>query len=785
MASSAGLRKRGASGPAEPVPSASSSAGLVNMSAVRDLASKGRTAMVVQGEAYDFTEFLSDHPGGPEYLRKNSGKDATEEFVASHPVDIIERTLSTKQFEQMKLGAVDKGSIKSTDVAKYDVNAAAAAAGHGDDAAAPAQEKPSIEQCINIFDFEAIAKHTVPKQGWVYYSSGADDEVTLRENHSAFHRIWLRPRVMVNVKEIDMSTTLLGHKCEMPLLLSAVAMCKLGHPDGEMAWQEGAGREGIIYMIPTLSGCSFDDIVAKRAPGQPMFFQLYVNQDRAKVEKVVRKAEAAGCSALFITCDAPQLGNREKDRRVKVTHAGANVQSGKTGGKAQGTSKALTTFIDPALCWDDLPWFQSITKMDIVLKGIATAEDAVKALEMGCRGVMLSNHGGRQLDFARSAIEILPEVMETLRAHPKYDAEKFDVMIDGGVRRGTDLFKAVALGAKAVGVGRPALYAMSAFGADGVQRMIQIFKEELTMAMRLMGTPTLAHIRPEMCITDQLTSHVAPVPTDMLQLETYIAKQTAAAVAQYGVAKQEAAKVAQVVAQAAPALGTLDVASKTLSVAGPLALQGFMTTDARQVINRSAMFLVSAVAVHFIGAMQFLRGREAYEAVGEIYATLNPLVVLSEAYLYGSLASHALVGLYLTQKNKNLVVPKGKSALSIFSRARLFFTGVVLSAFTLMHLKNFRFADGVSFQPQPAAGSYDRVLEVLKPAPVAGVYALAVVMLGIHLYAGWTKAVFKFGLKGDDKPYHQPVVRLGQMASLVTTLGYLVVIVAAHLRANA
>lgn len=179
--------------------------------------------------------------------------------------------------------------------------------------------RPSLESCINIYDFEAIASRIVPMQGWVYYSSGSDDEITLRENHNAFHRLWLKPRVMVNVKEIDMSTTILGHKVSMPMFLSAVAMCKLGHPEGETAWTKGAEAGEIIYMVPTLSGCSFDEIVnARKNKKYPMFFQLYVNQDKEKVKTIVQKAEKAGCTALFITCDAPQLGNRERDRRVKV-----------------------------------------------------------------------------------------------------------------------------------------------------------------------------------------------------------------------------------------------------------------------------------------------------------------------------------------------------------------------------------------------------------------------------------------------------------------------------------
>jgi hypothetical protein len=166
--------------------------------------------------------------------------------------------------------------------------------------------------------------------------------------------------------------------------------------------------------------------------------------------------------------------------------------------------------------------------MKIILKGVGTAEDAVRALEAGCDGVLLSNHGGRQLDFARSGLEVLPEAMAALRAHKKYSADKFEVYVDGGVRRGTDVFKALALGAKAVGIGRPALYAMSAFGAEGVAKMLQILKAELEMTMRLMGTAKLSDIKEGMVITEHLKTHIATVPSDFLQSQTYIPAVTQA-----------------------------------------------------------------------------------------------------------------------------------------------------------------------------------------------------------------------------------------------------------------
>ena len=440
---------------------------LVSMAEVRKQAAAAAAAgsgsgawIVVKGKVYNFTEFAPNHPGGAELLTKNNGKDATEEFVASHPEDIIDRTITPEQYGRMFIGNIDPDSVTKDDVASYNPDAGedAGEGGAGSGGPAAAEEDnvaPSLDTCLNLYDFEAIASRTMKKPGWAYYSSGADDEITLRENHSAFHRIWLRPRVMVNVKKIDMSSEILGHRVALPLYLSAAAMCKLGHPDGETAWTRAAGSEGIIQMIPTLSSCALEDIMDARIEGQTVFFQLYVNSNRDTCRRIVEKAERLGCKAMFITCDAPQLGNREKDRRVKVSHSGANVQSGKVATKSEGTAKALTTFIDPSLNWADIAWFRSITKMRIVLKGIATAEDALLAVEHDIPAIVLSNHGGRQLDFARSGIEILPEVMAALRAKGVQD--KIEVFVDGGVRRGTDIFKALALGAKAVGLSRPAL----------------------------------------------------------------------------------------------------------------------------------------------------------------------------------------------------------------------------------------------------------------------------------------------------------------------------------------
>ena len=257
---------------------------LVSMAQVRQqaAANPGAAWMVIKGKVYNFSEFAKNHPGGAQLLTKNNGKDATQEFVSSHPEDIIARTITPDEHKRMYVGDVDPATVTADDVAKFDAFAEPAASGGashsgGGGAAEQAEaEKPSLDTCLNLYDFEAVASRTMKQAGWAYYSSGADDEITLRENHSAFHRIWLRPRVMVNVKHINMETTVLGHPTSMPLYLSAAAMCKLGHPDGECSWTRAAGKEGIIQMIPTLSSCSLEEIMDARIEGQVVYFQLYV-----------------------------------------------------------------------------------------------------------------------------------------------------------------------------------------------------------------------------------------------------------------------------------------------------------------------------------------------------------------------------------------------------------------------------------------------------------------------------------------------------------------------------
>jgi len=383
------------------------------------------------------------------------------------------------------------------------------------------EEEIDISQMVNCWDFEMIAKKKITKEAWAYLMSGADDEICFRENHAAFHRVMLKPRVLVDVDNVDYSSEILGTKVTIPLYITSCALGRLYHEDGETCLTRGAALAGIPQLCPTLASCTMDEMLAARSPGQTQWWQLYVNKDRELTRQVVQKAENNGFKALFITVDAPQLGRRERDMRNKAKMS-ANVQ-GKQKEKiptSQGTTRAISSFIDPSLQWSDLPWFKSITNMPIILKGVQTGEDAIRSYETGMDGIVVSNHGGRQLDYARSGIEMLVEVMDALNSIGA-DFNKFTILVDGGFRRGSDLFKALALGAKGVGIGRPTLVGMAAYGEEGVEKVVQIFKDEMEMHMRLMGTPAIKDMTPDLVITRNVADHFSPGPTDFLSQQVY------------------------------------------------------------------------------------------------------------------------------------------------------------------------------------------------------------------------------------------------------------------------
>ena len=450
-----------------------------------------------------------EHPGGPKIILKYAGKDATEEYEPIHPPDTLDKYLP----KDKHLGPVDMSTVEEQRTGETS-----------------AEEKerqeliknmPPLEACYNLMDFESVARRVMKKPAWAYYSSGADDEITMRENHSAYHKIWFRPRVLVDVEKVDISTTMLGTKVDIPFYITATALGKLGNPEGEVVLTRGAKLHNVVQMIPTLASCSFDEIVDAAEGDQVQWLQLYVNKDREIAKRIVQHAEKRGCKGLFITVDAPQLGRREKDMRSKFDDTGSDLQntSGEDVDRSQGAARAISSFIDPALSWKDIPWFQSITRMPIILKGVQRVEDVIRAIESGVQGVVLSNHGGRQLEFARSAIEVLAEVMPVLRERGWED--RIEIFVDGGVRRATDIIKALCLGAKGVGIGRPFLFAMSAYGLPGVDRAMQLLKDEMVMNMRLIGCTSVDQLNPTLVNTRGLSMHSTSVPSDTLGMSVY------------------------------------------------------------------------------------------------------------------------------------------------------------------------------------------------------------------------------------------------------------------------
>jgi len=333
---------------------------------------------------------------------------------------------------------------------------------------------------VNISEYEALAQARMEPGAWDFFQGGSDDEVTLRECRTALERIRLRPRMLVDTSKLDVSTTVLSTPVSMPVLVAPTAHHCLAHPEGECATAQGAGMARTLMIASTFSTRSIEEIAA--AASGPLWFQMYSYRGLDIPAQLVRRAEAAGYRAIVVTVDAPQLGKRERDIRNNFKLPAHVRPTNVVFDEDESYIPAPTI-----LTWDSLDWLRGITSLPLLLKGVLTAEDAVMAVERGVQGIIVSNHGGRQLDTAITSIEALPEIVEAV-------AGRCEVYVDGGIRRGTDILKALALGARAVLVGRPALWGLAVNGAQGVQQVLEILRAELELAMILSGRPTLASI---------------------------------------------------------------------------------------------------------------------------------------------------------------------------------------------------------------------------------------------------------------------------------------------------
>ncbi|NES24365.1 MAG: alpha-hydroxy-acid oxidizing protein [Symploca sp. SIO3E6] len=348
---------------------------------------------------------------------------------------------------------------------------------------------------INLFDYEALAPEYLSPMALDYYAGGAWDEVTLRDNRTAFEALKLCPRMLVDVSQRDLSTEILGEPVAMPIMIAPMAFQCLAHPEGEIATAKAASAWGTVMVLSTMSTKSLEE-VAQISQETNQWFQLYIHRDRNLTRALVERAEAAGFKALCLTVDAPMLGCRERDRLNQFTlppnmelanlATMADLEIPKTAGES-GLLSYFAQQIDPGVTWWDVEWLHSLTSLPIAIKGILRADDALRAVEYGAKAVIVSNHGGRQLDGAIATIDALPEIVAAV-------GEQAEVLIDGGIRRGTDVLKALALGAKGVLLGRPVLWGLAVAGEAGVHQVLELLRNELDVAMGLSGCATIQDI---------------------------------------------------------------------------------------------------------------------------------------------------------------------------------------------------------------------------------------------------------------------------------------------------
>jgi len=343
-----------------------------------------------------------------------------------------------------------------------------------------------------VGDFARAAERVLPRMVWDYFRSGADAESTLRANRRAFRRRVLLPRVLIDVSAVRAEVELLGARLPHPILVAPTAFHKLAHPEGERATARGAAEAGALLVVSTLATTSLEDVAAA-SPG-PKWFQLYAQRDRGITRELVERARDAGYLALMLTVDTPVLGRRLADvRNAFALPEGMAMENlrGAAGGVDAALESAVAAHVaarhESALGWRDLEWLAGLSSLPLVLKGVLRGDDAARAASAGVAGVVVSNHGGRQLDGVPATLDVLPRVVDAV-------AGRCPVLVDGGIRWGTDALKALALGARAVLVGRPVLWGLAVGGADGVARVLTSLRDELVLAMTLAGCPDLATV---------------------------------------------------------------------------------------------------------------------------------------------------------------------------------------------------------------------------------------------------------------------------------------------------
>ncbi|KAI0181653.1 FMN-dependent dehydrogenase-domain-containing protein [Hypoxylon sp. FL1284] len=451
--------------------------------------------MILYGKVYDLTTYLKEHPGGRSIILENAGKDASVDYGLVHPVDFLDVLLTPEQM----IGHVTMDDDADETVAEKPENQQQTGSEVSSAAAVP-----PLKSILSLAEIESHAMKQMSPKAISYYVSATDDELTKAMNSQIYRSILLRPRVFVDCTECSLATTILGNKVGLPIFVSPAAAARLAHPVGEAGIAGACSRFEALQIVSQNASLAPEAIVSA-GPDAVYGWQLYVLKDRAATERTLAQVRRIpAIRFLVLTLDAPFPGKREADERFKAAEVAAGGPP-----QAWGTESALT--------WKKtLDWLSRHTDVPIVLKGILTHEDAYAAsLFPAVKGIILSNHGGRALDTAPTPIQVLLEI----RKFCPQVLDTIDVLVDGGIKRGTDVVKALALGAKGVGIGRAPLYGLSIGGQEGVERVLEILADETTTAMRLLGVKNVSELNPRHVNTNALTSRLFDGPSGLDEVE--------------------------------------------------------------------------------------------------------------------------------------------------------------------------------------------------------------------------------------------------------------------------
>ncbi|KAK0735493.1 FMN-dependent dehydrogenase-domain-containing protein [Apiosordaria backusii] len=449
--------------------------------------------LAVNGTVYDLATFAPSHPGGLQILLQNAGQDASSAYNKVHSPSLIQSVLPS---------SAHIGSLDSPPIAPAPTPVSSS------------PTKPPLSSLISPHDFPLAAIPYLSPKAVAFISSAATDCLTNQANNALYSQLTLRPRILVNVsKPISLSETILGCPVSSPIFVSPTSLGKIIHPQGEKAIALACSNLNIAQTISTSASFTLSEILSDQSTTHPAFLQLYVDKHRPNSERIIQQAVKNGVKAVMITVDAPVPGKREADERIPTTGndqlapmAGTTFAQDDSKGAALG--RVMGNYIDSSFSWDDLPWIKSLLppNVKLVLKGVQTAADAVKAKNtMIVDGIVISNHGGRSLDTSTATILVLLELQKCCPGV----FDKMEVLIDGGVRRGTDVFKALCLGARGVGVGRGPLWALGGYGREGVERYLEILNDELVTTMKMCGVTSLEGLHPGL-VNTRAVDHLIP-----------------------------------------------------------------------------------------------------------------------------------------------------------------------------------------------------------------------------------------------------------------------------------